>query len=77
MSVSAFLLRNTVAEKPELCRRVRAYVSKKGLGSLGKGSQKREPFIPRLVARLTSLRTKTSLMPSLHFVFLRLDLEYS
>lgn len=77
MSVRAFLLRSTVAEKSELCGRVRAYVSKKGLGSLGKGSQKRERFIPHLVARLTSLRTKTSLMPSLHVVFLRLDLEYS
>lgn len=77
MSVRAFLCRNTVAEKPELWGRVRAYVSKKGLASLGKGSQKREPFIPRLVARLTSLRTETPLMPSLRFVFLRLDLEYS
>lgn len=33
MSVRTFLLRNTVAEKPELCGRIRACVGKKGLGS--------------------------------------------
>lgn len=74
MSVSTFLLWNTVAKKPELCWRVRI-CHQEGTGFLGKGLSKEGTFLSHLVTRLTSLRMKMSLMPSLHFLFLRLALK--
>jgi hypothetical protein len=70
VSMRTFLLRSTVSRSQNFPegKRVRACVHEKRLDSLGKDSPKRESFISNL-ARLTSLRMKTSIA-SLHFVLL-------